>query len=145
MASEHFYHRARASNNAERVWAALQKLSTWKKIGGVDRLSDERFDENGDLLAYRFMIIVAGSEFHGAAMRKVAVRQERMVMEIDSSQVTGEIAVRLEPDGEATWVGLSLSMASQGLFSAMLFPMIVKAVAGGFEAAAAEFINSLDY
>ena len=143
MASDRFFHRARAANPVERVWERLQVPSTWGQIGGVDRLSEERFDASGDLCGYRFVIVVGGSEYHGAATRKAAVRQKQMVMEIDSSQVRGEIAVVLEPEAGATWVALSLSIASKGLFSSMLFPLITKAVAEGFERTAADFVNSL--
>ena len=144
MASERFFHRALASNPVERVWEQLQMPSTWGHIGGVDRLSEARFDDNGDLLGYRFVIVVAGSEYHGTATRKAAVPEKQMVMEIDSSQVRGEIAVVLEPEAGATWVALSLSIASEGIFSSMLFPLITKGVAEGFERTAADFVNSLN-
>ncbi|HJR86270.1 MAG TPA: hypothetical protein VJ930_01305 [Acidimicrobiia bacterium] len=144
MASARFSHRARASNNIEHVWKQLQQPSTWAQIGGVERLSEERFDQNGELLGYRFVIIVGGSEYQGTATRSVAIREKQMVMEIASTQVMGEISVQLKPAGGATWVELSLSIASTGLFSSMLFPVVVKGVAGGFDDAAAAFVNSLN-
>jgi hypothetical protein len=144
VASEQFFHRALASNKVEIVWKQLQHPSIWAQIGGVERLSGERFDEEGELLGYSFVIIVGGSEYHGTATRGVAIRGKQMVMEIDSTQVSGEISMGLEPEGDATWVALSLSIASKGFFSSMLFPLIVKAVAGGFDEAAAAFVNSLN-
>jgi hypothetical protein len=143
VASEHFFHGARVTNRVELVWEELQKPSTWKQIGGVDHISDERFDEHEDLVGYRFAIVVAGTSYYGMATRTLAERQKLIVMGIDSSQLTGEIGVALSSDGETTWIDLSLAMASKGLLSAMLFPAIVKAVAGGFDATAAEFVNSL--
>ncbi|HJQ95842.1 MAG TPA: hypothetical protein VJ935_09080 [Acidimicrobiia bacterium] len=143
MASEHFFHRARVTNKVERVWEELQKPSTWKQIGGVDRITDERFDKHGDLIGYRFTIFVAGTDYQGLATRTLAERRRLMVMGIDSPQLTGEIGVALSPNGETTWIELSLAMASKGLLSAMLFPAVVKAVAGGFDATATEFVNSL--
>lgn len=143
VASEHFFHRARVTNKVERVWEELQKPSTWKQIGGVDHVTDEQFDENEDLIGYRFTIVVAGTDYQGMATRTLAERQRLMVMGIDSSQLTGEIEVALSPEGETTWIELSLAMASKGLLSAMIFPAIVKAVAGGFDDTAAEFVNSL--
>lgn len=143
MASDHFFHRAHAFNSVERVWEELQKPSTWKEIGGVNTISAERFDENGDLVGYRFVVVVGGTEYHGTAERKDAERNRKMLMEIDSSQLTGEIGVTLQPDGQATWVELSLAMTSKGFLSTLLFPMMVKAVAGSFNAAAAEFVDSL--
>jgi hypothetical protein len=143
VASEHFFHRARVTNKVERVWEELQKPSTWKQIGGVDRITDEQFDEHGDLVGYRFTIVVAGTDYQGMATRRLAERGRLTVMGIDSSQLTGEIEVALSPDEETTWIELSLAMASKGLLSAMLFPAVVRAVAGGFDATAAEFVNSL--
>ena len=143
VASEHFFHRARVTNQVERVWEELQKPSTWKQIGGVDRITDEQFDEHGDLVGYRFTIVVAGTDYQGMATRRLAERGRLTVMGIDSSQLTGEIEVALSPDEETTWIELSLAMASKGLLSAMLFPAVVRAVAGGFDATAAEFVNSL--
>jgi hypothetical protein len=55
----------------------------------------------------------------------------------------GEIVVELEPDYASTWVDLSLSMRSTGLISAMVFPAITRAVAGGFEEAARSFVAEL--
>jgi hypothetical protein len=144
MAREQFFHRARASNQVEVVWKELQRPSTWAQIGGVERLSEERFNQNGELLGYRFAIIVGGSEYLGTATRSAAIKEKYMVMQIDSTQVRGEISVGLEPEGDATWVALSLSIASKGLFSSMLFPLIVKGVAGGFDDAAARFVHSLN-
>ncbi|HJU51493.1 MAG TPA: hypothetical protein VJ815_04120 [Acidimicrobiia bacterium] len=144
MAQEQFFHRARASDNVEGVWKQLQLPSTWAEIGGVERLSEERFDENGELIGYRFVIVVGGSEYLGTATRSAVIREKRMVMQIDSTQVRGEISVELEPDDDATWVALSLSISSKGFFSSVLFPLIVKAVAGGFDDAAARFVNSLN-
>jgi hypothetical protein len=143
VASEHFFHRAPVTNRVERVWDELQKPSTWKQIGGVDYISDEQFDEHEDLVGYRFTIVVAGTDYQGIATRTFAERPKLMVMGIDSSQLTGEIEVALSPDEETTWIELSLAMASKGLLSAMLFPAVVRAVAGGFDATAAEFVNSL--
>ncbi|HKZ20687.1 MAG TPA: hypothetical protein VJQ57_11305 [Acidimicrobiia bacterium] len=144
MAHEQFFHRARASDDVEGVWKQLQLPSTWAEIGGVERLSEERLDQNGELLGYRFVIIVGGSEYLGIATRSAVIREKRMVMQIDSTQVRGEISVDLEPDGDATWVALSLSISSKGFFSSALFPLIVKGVAGGFDDAAARFVNSLN-
>lgn len=144
MASERFSHRARAFDNVGDVWKQLQQPSTWAQIGGVERLSEERFNQNGELLGYRFVIIVGGSEYQGTATRSLALPEKQMVMEIDSTHVMGEISVQLEPDGGGTWVELSLSIASKGFFSSMLFPLIVKGVAGGFDDAAAAFVNSLN-
>ena len=144
MAHEQFFHRARAFESVEGVWKQLQLPSTWAEIGGVERLSEERFDQNGELLGYRFVIVVGGSEYLGTATRRTAIKEKRMVMQIDSTQVRGEISVDLEPDGDATWVALSLAIASKGFFSSVLFPLIVKGVAGGFDDAAARFVNSLN-
>lgn len=144
VASEQFFHRARAYNKVEIVWEQLQQPSTWAQIGGVERLSGERFDQQGELLGYSFVIVVGGSEHHGTATRGIAIREKQMMMEIDSTQVRGEISVGLEPEGDATWVALSLSIASKGFLSSMLFPLIVNAVAGGFDEAAAAFVDSLN-
>lgn len=143
VASEHFFHRALVTINVERVWEELQKPSTWKQIGGVDKISDEQFDHHQDLVGYRFTIVVAGTDYQGMATRTLAQRGKLMVMSIDSSQLTGEIGVALTPDGETTGIELTMAMASKGLLAAMFFPAIVRAVAGGFDATAAEFVNSL--
>jgi hypothetical protein len=143
VASEYFFHRALVATHVERVWRELQKPSTWKQIGGVDEISDEQFDEHQDLVGYRFTIVIAGTDYQGVATRTLAERGKLMVMSIDSSQLTGEIGVALAPDGQTTGIELSMAMASKGLLASMFFPAIVKAVAGGFDATAAEFVNSL--
>lgn len=143
MASQSFFHRARAQATVEGVWRELQGLAPWKQIGGVSQITDEHFDELHDLVGYRFKIVVGGMEYEGTARRVSTDRLRRVVMGIDSSILSGEIAVDLKPDEGATWVELSLSMTSKGFMSALLFPAIASAVAGGFGEVADDFVNSL--
>ncbi|MGH8923478.1 MAG: hypothetical protein ACRDWA_02355 [Acidimicrobiia bacterium] len=143
MPTESFSHRGLARASAEHIWVELQKPDTWRRIGGVSRISGERFDDRGDLLGYEFAIETAGQEYHGSARRLAGERLRRMVIRIDSSLLEGQIAVDLKPQEKDTWVELTMSMASKGFVSSMLFPVISKAVTGGFDKAVKAFFDSL--
>jgi hypothetical protein len=143
MATESFFHRGRAAGSVDQVWRNLQDPITWQQIGGVREVWGASFDESQDLVGYHFMIVVAGTEYRGRATRQASEPLRHLLMGIDSTQLVGEIVVELEPDYASTWVDLSLSMRSTGLISAMVFPAITRAVAGGFEEAARSFVAEL--
>ncbi|MCA1736088.1 MAG: SRPBCC family protein [Actinobacteria bacterium] len=143
MPSQAFSHTAVASVGIDQVWSALQDPETWKEIGGVTEVSNPRFDELG-LLSYDFGLAIAGKNYRGQARRVEADERLRMVMKIDTNQMDGRIEVDLEPVGEETNVRVGIEIASRGLMAGLMFPVISSAVANGFEAAARQFVRSLE-
>lgn len=127
----------------EQVWSALQDPETWKEIGGVSEVSNPRFDELG-LLGYDFGLAIAGKDYRGQARRVEADERRRMVMKIDTNQMDGRIEVDLEPIGEETNVRVGMEIVSRGLMAGLMFPVISSAFASGFEAAARQFVRSLE-
>lgn len=143
MPSQAFSHTAVARVGIDQVWVALQDPETWKEIGGVTEISNPRFDELG-LLSYAFGLAIAGKNYRGQAQRAEAEERRRMAMRIDTNQMNGRIEVDLEPIGEETNVRVGMEIGSRGFIAGLMFPVISSAVANGFEAAARQFVRSLE-
>jgi len=144
MPRQSFVLKAVASAPVERVWRKLQRPEVWGQIGGVTKLDSASFDERGDLIGYRFNALVAGGDFAGIASRVANIPGRRMVMEIDSEQLNGAIAVDVEPLGWETSVTVDLTIGSKGFTTALLFPVISAAVASDFNETVERFVASLE-
>jgi hypothetical protein len=143
MPRQSFIHKAVASAPIERVWLELQRPEVWGQIGGVTKLDSASFDDRGDLTGYQFNALVAGGDHPGTATRAANIPGRRMVMEIDSEQLSGAIAVDLEPTGSETAVTVDMTIGSKGFMTAILFPVISAAIASGFNETVERFVASL--
>jgi hypothetical protein len=144
MPRQSFVHTAVALAPVERVWLELQRPEVWGQISGVTKLDSASFDDRGDLTGYRFNAVVAGGDHPGTATRAANVPGRHMVMEIDSEQLSGTIAVDLEPLGWQTAVTVDMTIGSKGFTSALLFPVISAAVASGFNETVERFVARLE-
>lgn len=128
---------------ARQVWSALQNPETWREIGGVNEIANPTFDELG-LSGYDFSVAVGGRSYRGQARRIVASANQRMVMSIITDQLDGQITVELGPLDAHTEVGVTMEIASRGFLANVMFSVISKSVANGYEAAVERFVDSLD-
>lgn len=144
MPRQNYVHRAVASAPIERVWRALQRPETWGRVGGVTRVDLASFDDHGDLTGYRFSASIGGISYSGTATRAVITPGRRVVMDIDSDQMTGLIGVDLDPAGLQTSVTVEMTMAPKGFTATLLFPVISGAVASGFNETVEKFVASLE-
>lgn len=144
MPRQSFVHSAIASAPIERAWRALQRPETWARIGGVSNVDSASYDDSGNLTGYRFTASVGGLSYAGTAKRATIVPARRMVMDIDSEQLTGSISIDLAADGLQTEVTIELTMNSKGFAAALLFPIISGAVASGFNETVERFVRSLE-
>lgn len=140
--SETFSHAASTTASPEEVWKALQSPDTWGAIGGVRRVEAPTYVD-GELTGYDFVAEIAGAEHPGRARRSESTRGRSMVMAIESGQLTGDIAIDLLPIDNGTRVRVEIDMKPNGFLATMAFPLIVKAVAGGFERAVETFVDGL--
>ncbi len=128
MASQTFTHRAQLASSIETAWDRLQMASTWGDIGGMSEVTDARHDDAGNLLGFAFAAVVAGKRYPGKATTTRSEAPHHMAMDIDTGELRGTIDVRLHTDPV---IEVTLSAHSKGLFSAMMFPVIAGAIAGG--------------
>ena len=101
------------------------------------------FDEAGDITGYRFTVELAGKAHVGIAKRSTVNPGNRVSMTIDTDLLGGELDVELEPVEDQTAVTVSMTVESKGFRTAMLFPVITRAIASGFNDEVARFTKGL--
>ena len=144
MPSDSFSHHATAMASPEQVWARLQLPDTWEGIAGVDRITDSTVDGGGALRGFSFVSNVAGREYLGTATS--AGREEGRVLawDIENSEITGRITVRLSPIDDGTSVTVSLDVRSAGMLSSMFFPVVSRTIGSGLPESVNGFVAQFD-
>jgi carbon monoxide dehydrogenase subunit G len=143
VSSQSFSHAATTTAPPAKVWDALQRPETWGSIGGVKQVERPLFDPEGNLTGYDFAVEIGGIDYSGRAFRTAVERERSMVMAIDSTQMTGSIAIDLAPVDVGTRVRVEIGMTPNGFIATMAFPLIIRAVAGGFEETVEDFVAAV--
>jgi carbon monoxide dehydrogenase subunit G len=144
LRSQTFSHTASTATPVDRVWAALDRPETWAAIGGVDRVHDPVVDDEGRLMGFSFETRIGGIAYRGKASPRERMEGSVMAWDIDSPDIRGVTAVRLEGDGDAgTRLTVTLTVESKGMLASMFFPSIAGAVGRGLPGAVEEFAASL--
>lgn len=138
-----FTHQAITTATPDVVWRRLQQPQTWGAIGGVSRVENARYDNAGGLAGYRFVVNISGVDYRGTVNRTSMVEERQMVMSIESGQLKGMIGVQLHPLNPGTRVKVSMTMRPNGFLGQMMFGVISKGVASGFDDAVENFVDSL--
>jgi len=136
-------HRVVKAVEPDQVWKALQRPESWSRIGGVSKIEQPTFDARGEITGYRFNIEIGGKTHVGTATRSETTPGRRVAMTIDSDQMGGLIDVDLEPANHQTAVTVAMTVQSKSLMTAIVFPMIVGAIASGFNDAVERFAAEL--
>jgi hypothetical protein len=143
MPGRTFAHSATTPRDVGAVWAELDKPATWEGIPGVHRVVDPRVDGEGRLQGFAFEIIVGGTAYRATASPAGREEERMMAWAVDSSEVEGKIAVRLEPNGQGTKVDVDLQAEGAGMLGSLLFPVISAAIGNGFAATVDKFVAEL--
>lgn len=143
MPSATFTHTATAHAPAESVWTALDTPDVWEGIPGVERVIDPVIDEGARLRGFSFETTAGGRRYLGRATPHVRVEGEAMGWQIESPEVRGVVRVDLSPLDSGTSVKVSLEVESAGMISAMIFPMIARAIGDGLPDAVERFAAGL--
>lgn len=119
----------------------MDKPETWEGVAGVDRIANPQIDDDGRLLGFSFVTLIAGSSYLGLAT--AADRQEGHLIswEIENSEISGLIRVTLNETNPGTEVGVDLSIASKGLLSTMFFPVIARTIGNGLPNTVKAFVG----
>jgi hypothetical protein len=134
VASQTFTHSAQFAGSIDQAWSTLQEADTWGLIGGVEAVSDAHHDPVGNLLSYSFAAAVAGKRYPGRARVATSDRPRLMIVQIDTSELAGNITVQLATTGTAGALGVELAVRSKSLLSGMMFPLISNAIGSGLGA-----------
>jgi hypothetical protein len=131
VATQTFTHAAPFDGTIPQAWEALQNAETWGSIGGVDSIHDAHHDPGGNLLSYSFAAIVGGKRYPGRAKVTLSEEPHRMVVDIDTSELSGTITVALAPAPASGTVEVNLTVRSKGLLAGLMFPLIAGAIGSG--------------
>jgi carbon monoxide dehydrogenase subunit G len=126
-----FHHTAIVDAPIESVWQRLQSEETWALLGPVERIWDAVHDPSGELVAYQWSAVVGPTTYRGSGRVSASDAPHRMALELDSSEVTGELTARLSSNGAGTTLDVSLDIASKGVLAGMFFPIVAAAVGNG--------------
>jgi len=133
MAPDRFTHSVKVDADPAHAWTVLQDPETWGVIAGVERVYDAHHSPSGTLLDYKFTVAAAGRTYEGQARTHDADEPTLMTVTIDTSEVLGTITVELNPSNPGGIdMTASLKMQPKGLLSVVVFPIITRAVGGGF-------------
>lgn len=95
-------------------------------------------------MSYKFIAAVGGQEHSGTAIRTAHMPGRRMVMEIDSEQLDGSIAIDIEQSGSEAAITVGMTVGSKGFMAAVMFPVISAAIASSFSETVERFVASLE-
>ena len=124
-----FSHSVRLDVSRAEAWPRLQLADTWAGIGGLREVSDATHDEDGVLTGFSFVVVAGGTRVRGKATTLEAVEPELLRVEIDSTEIGGEITARLAAnDASGTKLRIVLEMRAKGLLAGMFYPLIAQTV-----------------
>ena len=140
MPSDTFSHSAIANATSESVHAALQLSETWKGIGLIDEVW-EATHEGADLVGFKWRARAAGKSWDGTAKRVGDGSDNDVNFKLDSSEITGSIAVSLQTEGELTAITVTLFAQSKGFLAGMFWGVVADALRKGLPAQVEAFSN----
>lgn len=132
MPSATFSHTASLDTDVESAWAKLQSEKTWAGIGPLSYVSDPVHAQDGTLESFAWAADLGGKRYPGTARTSVADAPSRLVLEMDTSEISGSVATELMPTGTTCDVTVTITVNTKGMLSAMFFPAIKQALASGF-------------
>ena len=138
MPSSTFSHTANAAATPLAVWTALQSADTWVSLGLMDSVS-RAVVTDGRLVSFDWTAVAAGTRHQGTAVTAESAAGERMVLALDSSEIAGEIAVTLSPDGAGAVMTVVLTARSRGILAGMFWGVVSDALGRGLVAQVEEF------
>lgn len=126
------------------VWSGLQKADSWKAIGGIQQISDARYDDE-QLSGFGFVSTVAGRPYRGTANTASAIIGEEMVVDVDTSELTARLTVALKPaHPTGTTLDVTMRLHSKGFLASMMWGLIATTVGAGLGDRVREMTNSFE-
>ncbi len=138
-----FRHSATSPLDVDAVWTQLQKPDKWKAMGGIDEIHDPRIEE--DLLkGFAFTSRIAGTAYRGRATTTEAVHLEKMVVDVDTSELKAVLTVELTPIDASTRLDVTMRLSSKSFLASMMWVLIASTVGSGLPERTAEMIDAFD-
>ena len=142
MPSDTFSHTVTITKDPVVVIAALEEVETWKGLGPIDKVWDERVEKDR-LTGFRWSARAAGRTFDGTADRVGDPGNGSMQLDLSSSDVTGTITVDVAPDSSGSTMTVAMTVRSNSLMAGVFWGPISDALRTGLpdqvESFAAQF------
>jgi hypothetical protein len=137
--SDIFRHSAVTVVPTRSVWTQLQDPDTWKAMGGIDEIHDPRIED--DLLkGFSFTSKIAGTPYRGRATTTESLHQERMVVDIDTSELRAVLTVELAPIDASTKLDVTMKLSSKSFLASMMWGLVSATVGSGLPERTAEMV-----
>lgn len=132
MPAATFSHTVNVDASASEAWSALQNPDTWSKIGPVSGVSNPQFHDDGTLASFDWVADIGGKKYDGSAEGGDYTIDERFTMNLDTSEIAGDVVATIEPANPTTDVTVEITFRTKGMLSAMFFPAIKGALSSGY-------------
>lgn len=141
MPADTFSHTAVAGLAPAEVLAVLERAETWRGIGPIDEVWDEHHD--GETLdSFKWQARAAGRSWEGTAERLEAP-DHSVRFSLESSEVTGVIAVHAATLGTGSEISVVLEARSKGMLAAMFWGVISDVMRRGLPEQVEAFASGL--
>ncbi len=143
MPSDTFRHTATTGVSTPSVWVQLQNPEKWKAMGGIDEIHDPQFED--DLLkGFAFTSKIAGTRYRGRAVTTTSVHEEKMVVDIDTSELKAVLVVELAPTEASTRLDVTMSLTSKSFLASMMWGLVSATVGAGLPERTAEMVAAFE-
>lgn len=125
------------------MWVQLQNPEKWKAMGGIEEIHEPRFE--ADLLkGFDFTSRIAGTHYRGRATTTETVAQERMVVNIDTSELRAVLTVELAPIDASTRLDVTMRLQSKSFLASMMWGLVSATVGSGLPERTAEMVAAFE-
>ena len=140
-----FDHSAETDAPVDRVWVHLQDPDKWRAMGGIERIADPRFDDSGHLQGFEFVSTIGGRNYAGSARTVAAEPEDRMVVDVDTTELAARLTVELAPvDGGRTRLDVTMRVSSKSFLASMMWGLVAATVGAGLPRRVGEVIDTFD-
>jgi len=140
-----FDHSAESRAPVERVWIHLQDPQKWQAMGGIDRISDPSFGDEGHLQGFDFVSTIAGRDYRGTAVTVTADPHDRMVVDVDTNEIGARLTVDLSPaDDGGTRLDVRMQVTSKTFLATMMWGLIASTVGASLPQRVQEMVAQFD-
>ena len=143
MPSDTFRHSATASVDLDSVWAQLQDPEKWRAMGGIEEIHDPRIEDEL-LKGFAFTSRIAGTAYRGQATTTEAVFRERMVVDVDTTELKAVLTVELTPIDASTRLDVTMHLSSKSFLVSMMWGLVASTVGSGLPQRTAEMIAAFE-
>lgn len=112
-------------------------------MGGIDEIHDARIE--ADLLkGFAFTSRVAGTAYRGLATTTETVHQEKMVVDIDTTELKAVLTVELSPIDASTRLDVTMRLSSKSFLTSIMWGLVASTVGSGLPERTAQMIEAFD-